>query len=237
MRFDFIGTIASTALLLPPLLIPLWTAGCVEQLPPARTPDRVVPPVSAAAPLAEGQGRLVIDVVDGPTQIHRVIMESRMIKADTGRETAQFSESYTQLCNATPCVVDLTPGNVLLGFPVLGDSNDLELELVHISAEPTVYRRALSHASGGGGGFVLGIIGTTFGGMSMVTGMVFLPIGLATESDGFTMAGAITLGVGSVLTAVSIFAMLADPRSYRSGSSIHFPLAPEPAPEPATANQ
>jgi len=221
MRSDLIRTILSAGLML--------STGCVEQLPPARTPDRVVPPVQVSAPIAEGQGRLVIDVVDGPTQIHRVIMASQMIKADAGRETAQFSESYSQLCSATPCVVDLTPGNVLLGFPVLGGSDDLELELVHISAEPTVYRRALSHASGGGGGFVLGIIGTTFGGMSMVTGTVFLPIGLATDSAGFTTAGAITLGVGSVLTAVSILAMLSDPRTYQSGASIHFPLQSEPA--------
>lgn len=214
------------------ILLALWLAamavsGCVEQLPPAQTPDRVVPTVASAAPPAEGVGRLVIDVVDGPTSVQRVSMEPRAFKDDTGRERWEFVESYALLCDPSPCVVDLTPGNILLGFPVIGDDNALELELVHVGTEPSVYRRALSHSEGGGAGFVLGIVGASLGGMSMVTGAALLPIGLAKDREGLTIAGSITLGVGTVLTAVSILAILADPPSYQAGSSIHYPVVGE----------
>lgn len=169
----------------------------------------------------------MIDVVDGPTAVQRVTMEPLPFKDGVGRESWEFTESYSLLCNPSPCVVDLAPGNILLGFPVIGNSNMVELELVHVGPEPSVYRRALSHYEGGGGGFVLGIVGASLGGMSMVTGTVFLPIGLAKDKAGLTTAGAITLGVGTVITAISILAILADAPSYQAGSSIHYPVAAE----------
>lgn len=200
--------------------------GCVKELPPAATPDRVVPTIAAnTSPPAAGTGRIVIDVVDGPTQVHRVNMDAQPLDNGTDHPTYAFNESYAVLCDPSPCVVDLTPGNVLLGFPVIGNRNALEVELVHIGTEPSVYRRALSRSGGGGAGYVLGIIGTTFGGISVVTGTALLPIGLAKDSTGMTTAGAITLGVGAVLTTISILAMVADPPEYQSGASLHFPIS------------
>ncbi len=202
---------------------------CVKELPPAATPDRVVPSVGAlATPPAAGTGRLVIDVVDGPTTVQRVSMNAQPIDNGTEQQTWEFVESYSVLCDPSPCVVDLAPGNVMLGFPVVGNRNALEMELVHIGTEPSVYRRALSRYEGGGAGYVLGILGTTFGGISMVTGTALLPIGLATDKSGMTTAGAITLGAGAGLLTISILAMLADMPEYQSGASLHFPAATTP---------
>lgn len=201
------------------------TSGCVEHLPPANTPDRVIPASATATAVPQGQGRLVVDVVDGPTQVQRVTMEPHPVDNGSAIQTWWFSESYTPLCETSPCVVDLAPGNVLLGFPVIGSRNEFEVDLVHISEEPTVYRRALSHAGGGGGGFVLGIVGVTFGGMSAVTGMALLPIGLAKDKDGMTLAGGITLGVGAVLVGLSTLAMIVDRPQYQAGASAHYPVA------------
>lgn len=200
-------------------------SGCVEHLPPANTPDRVVPPGATATAVPQGQGRLVVDVVDGPTRIQRVTMEPHPVNNGAALQTWWFGESYTPLCETSPCVVDLAPGNVLLAFPVVGDSNAFEVDLVHISEEPTVYRRALSYSEGGGGAFVLGIVGVSFGGMSAVTGAALLPIGLAKDKDGMTIAGGITLGVGTVLVGLSTLAILADPPRHRAGASAHYPAA------------
>lgn len=208
----------------------VFAVACVQELPPAATPDRVVPTIATVTTPAEGQGRLVIDVVDGPTAIDRIQMEPHPIKDEAGRESFQFWESTSRLCETTPCVVDLTPGNILLAFPIVGRDNAVETELVHVGADPSVYRRALSHYDPPGGTYVLGIVGTAIGGMTLIPGLVFLPLGLAKGNDGFTIAGAITLGVGSVLTAVSILGIVADPPSRQAGASVHYPLAPDPTP-------
>ncbi len=62
-------------------------------------------------------------------------------------------------------------GNILLGFPVVGDEDALETELVHLGPDASVYRRALSHYNGDTGATrVLGIIGASRGGTAMMTG-------------------------------------------------------------------
>src|SRR5437868_2571648 len=53
------------------------TVACVRQLPPAPTPPAVAPPIQATTPPPSGQGRLVVDVVDGPTPVQRIDMESQ----------------------------------------------------------------------------------------------------------------------------------------------------------------
>ncbi len=196
--------------------------GCVHQLPPAATPDAVAPAVQVPQPPPEGRGRLVIDVVDGPTQVHRVTMQATPDDADKDFPRYRLSEAAEVLCSA-PCVADLPVGNVLLGFPVLGDPAALETELVHVGAEPSVYRRALSrYEPGPQGALVLGILAAVFGGSSAITGAVLLPIGLAKDNDGMTLAGGITLGAGAALIALGVWGISAGSGTYQPGSSVHF---------------
>jgi hypothetical protein len=208
-----------------PLSIAALSAACVKHLPPAPTPEAIVPRVEAGTPLAAGQGRLVLDVVEGPAPVQQVRMTAEPVATQGGHTAYDLHEAPGILCAVTPCATNLPVGNVLLGFPVIGDPDATEVELVHIGPEPSVYRRSLSVYTDTSGGLRLfGILATSIGGASAVTGTALLPIGLAKDNSGLTIAGGVTLGVGAVLLAVGIWAIRADSPTYRPGSSNHFPL-------------
>lgn len=202
---------------------------CVKQLPPAATPEPVAPPVAAAAPPPAGYGRLVIDVVDGPAPVQRIHMVSKPRDNGRGRVTYQLFEKPEILCAASPCAADVPAGNILVGFPVIG-KDDIEVELLNVGPDPSVYRRSLSIYEDRTGGLrVFGIIMTAVGGTAAMTGTVLLPIGLAKDNDGLTTAGAVTLGTGAALLVFGIWAIRHDAPTFRPGSSNHFPLsAPSP---------
>lgn len=201
-------------------------AACVRQLPAAPTPEPIAPPIAAAAPPAEGVGRLVIDVVDGPMPVHRVQMRPQAVAGTDGRVRFRFSEAPEPLCATSPCVAEIPTGNMLLGFPIIGKSS-LEVELVHVDPGTTVYRRALSHYQDNTGALrTMGIIGTSVGGAAALTGVVLLPIGLGEDSDGLTTAGSITLGAGVALLVFGIWAIRKDAPTYRPGSANHFSPGP-----------
>lgn len=205
-------------------------SACVKRLPPAPIPEPIAPPVQTAGPPPEGQGRLIVDVVEGPAPVQRVRIDARQRDHGGGRYTYSLVEVPELLCPAAPCIRDVPRGNILLGFPVIGEDT-LEVELVHIGPEPSVYRRSLSIYSGGTGGLrIFGIIGTSVGGAAIATGAALLPIGLAKDNGGLTTAGAISLGAGSALLALGIWAIRRDSPTYRPGSSNHFPLAAPMAP-------
>lgn len=197
---------------------------CVRELPPAATPDAVVPAVDLSRPPADGHGRLIIDVVDGPTPVEQVTMQA--VSLDDAKDDAGYriTDRVDHLCT-TPCVADLPVGSVQLGFPILGNRGGVEREIVYVSAEPTVYRRSLTYNERAGGApLILGILAAFFGGSSAVTGVTLLPIGLATDNDGLATAGGITLGAGALLVALGIWGIVESPSTYRPGSSLHFSL-------------
>ncbi|MBK9032293.1 MAG: hypothetical protein IPL61_13435 [Myxococcales bacterium] len=195
---------------------------CVRRLPAAPTPLPVAPAVGVAA-LTEGQGRLVVDVVDGPTPVQRVGMGSEPIADDQGRVSYRLFEAPHLLCPASPCVMDVATGNVMLGFPVIGDRDALEVELVHVGPEASVYRRTLSVYEDHTGALrKVGIVATSVGGTSLLTGIVLLPIGLSKDIGGLTTAGGITMGVGAAVMAFGIWAIRRDAPTFRPGASNHF---------------
>ncbi len=206
--------------------IAVLATACVKHLPPRPPPDAIAPKIDTSSPPPEGAGRLVVDVVDGSTPIQIVQMAPQEVADAQGRRRVTFVETPHLLCNGTPCVSDPQRGNVLLGFPVIGAPSRLEIELVHVGDQPSVYRRSLSeyHTTRKGAAYVLGIIGTALGGASATTGIVLLPIGLADKNEGLTAAGGITLGVGAILLAAGIWAIRSEADTYRPGSAAHFPL-------------
>ena len=168
----------------------------------------------------------MVDVVEGPTQVQQIRMESKPVDNGAGRVSYRFFEKPVVLCPVSPCAVDVPAGNVLLGFPVPGRSA-MEVELVNVGPDASVYRRSLSiYDDRTGATRVLGIIATAVGGASVMTGASLLPIGLARDNGGLTTAGGITLGAGAVAVVLGILAMRADSPTYRPGSSNHFPLNP-----------
>jgi hypothetical protein len=205
------------------LLVALLAAGCVQQIPPPATPDPVPPLVEDLPPVEEGNGRVIVDVVDGPTDVMAFMRHSLVVEVDKGKTLTASSVSTETLCTS-PCAVDLPLGRHTLAFPTRGGRGRLEVGQVDVGAVPTVYRRALGSYESAGAGLVLGILGVTFGGMSAITGMVLLPVGLANENDGMTLAGGITLGVGALLTTVGIIGIAVSPSTEQPGASIQFVL-------------
>jgi len=221
--------LAAFAALIAPLAA--TSAACVKTLPPAPTPQAVIPQLDVAATAAPpaGGARLVVDVVEGPTRVQHIRMTPVQTDNGQGRMSFRFVERPEVLCTVTPCVTDLPRGNLLLGFPVIGDPDATEVELVHVGPEPTVYRRALSVYENRSGGLrVLGIVVTALGGTAAVTGTTLLPIGLAKGYDGLTVAGGISLGAGAALLAFGIWAIRHDTPTFRPGAANHYPLTPAP---------
>jgi hypothetical protein len=142
----------------------LLSAGCVHVFPPPPVPGPVTLP-RFEAPIAPGQGRVYIDVVDGPTHVRvvnpvsvQVPLGDQMFYEDTVLETVRECR--------TPCILDLPFGHQLLAFPMRGSRKE-EVDDVSVSPVPSMYRRALGSRRSGGAGFVLGELGTTFGGISL----------------------------------------------------------------------
>ena len=210
-------------------LAALLSAACVKTLPPAPTPQAVVPRLDPAALPRDGTP-LIVDVVEGPTPVQRIGMTPQPTENAQGRVSFRFTESPQVLCAPSPCAAAMPPGNVLLGFPVLGKPDALEVELVHIGSEPTVYRRSLSvYEDHTGAVRILGIVGAALGGSAAITGTALLPTGLAKDNRDLAFAGGITLGAGAALLALGIWAIRYDSPTYRPGSSNHFPLPPSPS--------
>lgn len=206
----------------------LCLPACMKHLPPAPTPPPVAPPLEPAPPPPGGHGRLVLDVIEGPAPVQRITMAATQQTNERGRVSYRLSEVPEVFCARTPCAVDVPVGNVLLGFPVIG-KDSLEVELVHVGPDPSVYRRSLSiYEDNTGGVRLFGILSTSIASASLITGAALLPIGLAKDNTGMTVAGGVTLGLGSVFLALGIWAINADAPTFRPGASNHFPLAPTP---------
>jgi hypothetical protein len=211
------------------LCIAASTAACVKHLPPAPAPAAVVPAiVLPAEPPAPGMGRIVVDVVDGPSHVQHVQVTPRAVTESGGRTVYHFDERPQQVCAITPCVAEVPLGNVLLGFSVIGN-RALESELVHIGPDPSVYRRTLSVYEDRTGALrVAGIVMTAVGVAAAITGAAIVPAGQSRDNSALTMAGGITLGSGVALLVLGILAIRHDAPTLRPGSATHFSLADAP---------
>ncbi|MGE3546944.1 MAG: hypothetical protein AB7L28_23660 [Kofleriaceae bacterium] len=200
------------------------TSACTRQLPPAPIPAAIVPVVHVAGPPAQGNGRLIVDVAEGPVPVYRGRMEARKQDNGTPRPTFHFFDLPPELiCKATPCVIDEPPGNILIGFPVLGCGPAIDYDLVHVGLDPSIYRRSLGiFENDTGAERMFGIVGASLGAGAAITGVALLPIGLSKDNDGLTLAGGITLGAGALLTTVGILMIRHDSATYRPGSANHF---------------
>jgi hypothetical protein len=202
------------------IAIVLATTACIHELPPVATPGLAAPPLSDA-PVAPGRGRVYVDVVDGPTDVQ--VVKPITVSEELNGETFQSETLEVQAACTTPCFLDLPLGRHLLDFPIRGSGGD---DVVHVTASPspTVYRRALGWRQSGGAGFALGVVGTSLGGTSLVTGAALLPVGLAQDSHGVTVAGAITLAVGALITGAGIWALMNHPLAEQAGAGAQYDL-------------
>lgn len=183
-----------------------------------------MPVVHVAGPAAPGNGRLIVDVAEGPVPVYRARIEARKQDNGTRRPTFRFFDLPPELlCKATPCVIDEPPGNILIGFPVLGCGPAIDYDLVHVGLEPSVYRRSLGlFENETGAERIVGIVMTSLGAASSITGVALLPAGASKDNDRLTAAGGITLGAGALLMTVGILMIRHDSATYRPGSANHF---------------
>jgi hypothetical protein len=202
------------------LALTLAVAGCIHTLPPVATPGPVNPPSETIA-VPPGHGLIYVDVVDGSTDVR--VVKSVEVSEQLNDQVIETETLEEQSACTSPCVLDLPLGPHLLAFPMRG-SGGVEVAQVIASPRPTVYRRALGWRRSGGAGFVLGVLGTIFGGASFTTGAALLPIGLVEDSHGMKLAGEITLGAGALLTAVGIWAIAMHPLFEQSGAGAQYGL-------------
>jgi hypothetical protein len=189
--------------------------------PPPPVPGPVQP-ARFDTPIPPGQGRVYIDVVDGPTNVRVVKPVSVQVPFGDGTSYEDTVLETEQECR-TPCALDVPLGHRLFAFPMRGSPKE-EVEDVWVWPTPSLYRRALGARRSGGAAFVLGVLGTTFGGISLATGAALFPVGLATGKSGLTTSGAITLGVGAVLAALGIWAIAENPALEQPGAGAQYDL-------------
>jgi hypothetical protein len=198
------------------------SAGCVHMFPPPPTPGPVQPTLLDTS-VRPGQGRVYIDVVDGPTNVR--VVHQVTVAMKVGDQIYEDTELETDQECRTPCILDAPLGHTLVAFPMRG-WRQVEVDDVLVSATPSLYRRALGWGRSGGAGLALGVLGVTFGGCSLGTGAALLPVGLATDKSGLTTSGAITLGVGALLTALGIWAINTHPKLEQPGAGAQYDLTP-----------
>jgi hypothetical protein len=162
-------------------------------------------------------------VADGPTDVR--VVHPVTVQKILNDEVFDDTELETVQACRTPCAMDLPLGHQLIAFPMHYSPGE-EVESVPISTTPSLYRRALGSRRRGGAGSVLGVLGVSFGGSSLITGGALLPVGLATDRSGLTTAGMITLGAGAVLTALGIWALAENPTSEQPGVGAQYDLPP-----------
>lgn len=191
--------------------------GCVSRLPPPEAPSRDVPrelvAEATARPSAEGQGVVVLDVVDGASRVE-----------DLGSEAD--GAHATEICERTPCLARLAVGEHRLVFHHAGRDDEVTLT---VGSSPRAHRRVMSYDSGehreylalaiGGlviGGALTAIIGpiaaTDFGQMGTAdVGLLF---------GGALASAALLVGVVGLVLAI------VDPQQVREGASLEWDLAP-----------
>jgi hypothetical protein len=200
------------------------SSACTRQLAPAPIPVAITPAVHVAGAPAPGNGRLIVDVPEGPVPVYRARMEARKQDNGTRHPTFLFFDLPPELvCKETPCVIEEPPGNILIGFPVLGCSPAIDYDLVHVGLDLSVYRRSLAiFENETGAEQIVGIVATSLGAAASITGLVLLPSGASNHNDRLTAAGGITLGAGALALTVGILMIRHDSATYRPGSANHF---------------
>ncbi len=183
-----------------------------------------MPVVQVTASPVQGHGRLIVDVAEGSVPVYRARFEARRQDNGARHPTFRWFDLPTELvCKETPCVIDEPPGNILIGFPVLGCKPAIDYDLVHVGLEPRVYRRSLAvFENETGAEKIVGIVGASLGSAAVITGIALLPVGASKDNTSLAAAGGITLGAGALLLTAGVLMIRHDSATYRPGSANHF---------------
>jgi hypothetical protein len=220
------------------LFVSLVTTGCVATHPPPAVPERIAPASGIAPdePPLPNQGRVLLDVVNGPAKVSDVT-------AITTRSTPPYGNKHAFLMPAleertlrplciTPCAVDLAQGWHSLVFESVKDASATSTADVTVSAQPTAVRHALGREKPANGGYVGGVMMlipaaglTLMGSIATVVGAIAKEP--ATDSTGrtkgdarvFLPIGLVLLGVGAALGISGSILMVNNRPEKQSGST------------------
>jgi len=207
---------------LPVLCLALVAVGCTSVLPPVATPEPVPPTIADAPPVQPGAQRLVLHVVDGPTDVFE--LSAHRAQVFTVHGFRYRTRTRRNLLCRTPCAVDMPLGRYVLGFPMRGGGGRLEREEVYLGPQQLAHVRALGSYEESGAGVPLGILGITFGSIALVLAAVFIPVGVAGDDEGVAIAGYINLTAGLALLTAGILALVYDTNVEQPGSGITFAM-------------
>ncbi len=200
----------------------LGLVACTRTLPRRTVPEAEMPSVDLSRPSPTGTGRLVVDVPEASVPVSRMT-----VRNVPDGEHFRLIEEPSEVCPATPCVLDLPVGNVLLAFPVLGNEGALSTpELVHVSGEASVFRRNLDlYAHDRRALYRSGGIFMALSFVAMIAGLI---VGQnAAEGDpGSTdrLVGRSMLIGGAALMIPSTLMLYYGSPTQTPGSSVHFPV-------------
>lgn len=215
MRTHIHRTVALPGRLLAALAL-ATAGGCVNELPPPEEPEREIDERTRRRALETSGGEraaMVLDIVDGEGSVEDIGSEADGARAET-------------ICETTPCVALLAPGEHRLVFHHQGRDDEVE---VRVGPGPRAHRRVMSYDSGEHREY-LGIAITGF-----VVGGAFLPIlGPLTQIDGNDLQAhdggivAATVLMGAALTTgiIGVVLAIANPRETRRGLSLEWDLVP-----------
>lgn len=192
-----------------------WSAACGAQvLEPRKPPPRTMPVVTfPAQPAGPGEGRLVVDSVDGPMHVRAQNLE-RFEGAAPGPVPAGT------LCT-TPCVADLPLGRYRLHLSgLVGDPAHDDVVEVEVREGVNVIRRAPGKHATADDLPALPLVLLVSGSVGILAGSAFI-------GNGDGTAGGILLGGGAALT---IGGAVTWPRGemQQNGASTYWNVAPLP---------
>lgn len=183
--------------------------GCTTTLPPPRAPDRVVPRIRRdLGEPADGFGRVILDVVDGPAEVREVLSESSATSSAiawnsrgvVGVAQGSSAEVQTRPVCTTPCVADLIRGTHTLVYTLLNDPRRTERAEVVAGTQTWVYRRAM--------GTPRRVVPATFG-----AGLAISIVGLGVELASVAVIGddsrmGLGLVIGGAIVAIAGIAVM-----------------------------
>lgn len=229
------------------VLIVAFAPGCVRTLPPVAAPPRELPEMRTDVPEpAPGEGRVALDVVDGPARVDEVVARSSsrasavaVSSAGTVAVGDAVAEGATtaHVCT-TPCLVNLPHGTHELIFTL--PSGRADTASVMVGTRPTAYRRVLAireQPLGRGealAGFSMMMGGLAFAGIGFGIGPLFV----SGNSSGLGVGLLVLGGVGVVLAAIGIPLLALHPADQREGAGVEWyldtpaPTSVDEGPEP-----
>jgi hypothetical protein len=199
--------------------------GCVHVLPAPPVPERVMPDVSAA-PIAPGNGQVLLDTVNDPARVEEA---AGRVEETDARGRPISGELYRPVCPSTPCAANLPFGSHELRFSSLTDSAAGGIANITSGANPTAYRYAMGRYDSRG--MVGGLVTLGLGVAAAIAGIGLEFTGGATnavtgqpDSPGLQTAGTVVVIGGAALFALGIVLLVADGPESQEGRGVQWEL-------------